>query len=103
MRYAIYGKCTDGTMQNVFKDDRSFKNKSWARTILDRMQNTYKEDFFIKEVSDEITDTSRLEWMIDRGEVWEVVGGYSTYIGEHTAAIFKTPREAIDAAMKESK
>ena len=45
-------------------------------------------------------DRERLEWMIECGEVWKTICGYAAYVGEHATAEFKTPREAIDAAMK---
>lgn len=52
----------------------------------------------------EITDTMRLEWMIKSNDVlFKTENGYWWKSDFDEDIYFKTPREAIDAAIKESK
>ena len=67
--------------------------------------NAKREIIHVREVSpDEITDTERLKWIIENGlSVLPFWGGYRVYRegGESIREfVAKTPREAIDAAMK---
>lgn len=72
-------------------------------------ENAYKkytdiEKIHVHEVlepsSEEITDTMRLDWMIERSErIMHFKSGYRLIC--QTEERFNTPREAIDAAMKE--
>lgn len=60
----------------------------------------------VEVLPDEITDTERLEWLIESG--MSIVAGISAYwLSENKETYrkggkYKTPREAIDAAMKET-
>ncbi len=97
MRYAIYIR-KNGREENMFKNDRSFATKKWAWNLVHRYSRLLENaELFIKEVPDLITDTQRLEWVLeDEMLVTESNGGFY-----FNGRFGKTLREAIDAAMNE--
>lgn len=76
-----------------------FKSKAHAKEF----SRPYRRDTIcVREVlPDEITDTMRLDWLMANHHTITTSGGNYYISGLH--GFFKTPRDAIDAAMKESK
>ncbi len=101
MNYAIYGKLSNGTEENIYSDGRTWKRKSSAQMHMEQMQDVIEQELFIKEVP--FTDTDRLDCMIKYGwSVYRFWGGFRVYQeGGHPIVESKsnTPREAIDAAI----
>lgn len=107
-RYAIYYKNKKGIEYNLFSDGRSFKTYKWANTIKNRQSfNTVEShgELYLKEVPKINTDTDRFEHMIKNKKVPLFQEATTMTNGgwyfEYRNVYFKTPRDAIDAAMME--
>jgi hypothetical protein len=99
-KYILTAVNSKGEGGNIYKDGRTFKTKSSARHAARNMQELLEPEIKI-EVINEITDTERLEFMYENNvSCYRVCDEWTT---NRSTSYYKTPREAIDATMKETK
>lgn len=96
----------EGVVENIFEDKRYFTSYKYAKEKRAQMERYLEHAISIEEVG-VITDTERLEFM-NKEQRWVYEEPRSSMFSIVEGTIwnrkeFKTPREAIDAAMKESK
>lgn len=95
-----------GELLNIFKNNATFKSRTSAKRSINQRQTYFSDNLSIREV-EVFNDTERLEWLIktfnsvlcfpDKRCYWVV-----DQSGDVVSELAKTPREAIDAAMKET-